>query len=60
MNEPLASGTEAAQIAGRRCQGDLFDHAEGRLLGVAAPDALDSTRAERALALDAARVEEGG
>src|SRR5271170_6447486 len=60
MNEPLASGTEAAQIAGRRCQEDVFDHAEGRLLGVAAPDAIDLTRAEGALALDAPSVEEGG
>jgi hypothetical protein len=60
MNEPLASGTETAQVARGRCQRHEFDHAEGWFLRISARQAVDLTRAKRTLALGAAAVEEGG
>jgi len=58
MHVPVASRTEAAQIAGFRCHRDIVDQPERRLFPLATGDAVDLSGSKRTLVLQAPRLEE--
>src|ERR1700735_5746438 len=58
MHVPVASRTEAAQIAGFLCHRDIVDQTERWLFPLATRDAVDLSGNKRTLVLQAPRLEE--